>query len=201
MKEIKPVKIDKVSSSLSIFNLHSNQKIILNDSFDIFNNGYFLDEQRLEKKYLFYQKDKIKKWNFSNLYLANLEIRNLRKNICAILDVGSKINTIINPKKSKIKISSDKILEIILLSKNKNKFIFNNNNFYSRYNIFNNYKLENIVELDQYAHHIWVITNRVGFYNFEFNNGLNNYSFCALVKKAKQKEYEHYIRKVSFTRK
>lgn len=201
MKNTKPIKIDNVSSSLFICNLHPNQKIFLNNNFRINKNSDFLECSTTENYQSFSQSDKIKSWNFSNFYLGNLEIQNIKKNICVLLSLGSKIYTIINPKNSKIKIDSNKILEIILFSKSNQKFAFQTNNFLCRYNIFNNFKLDNIVPQGFYTHHIWVSINQIGFFRFQFDNDFNKYSLDLHVRKSKQKQYDHYIRNISLTRK
>lgn len=195
MRQTKPIKIETISSNLSICNLHPNQKIIINKNFSVKNNGLFLTENNK----IFSQKENIKNWNFSNLYLANLEVQN--KNICVFLNFSSKIYTIINPKNSFVKIDSDKIIEIILFSKDKNNFSFRNNNFSSRYNVFDNYKLNDILPMNSFSHHIWLFTNQIGFFNFEFHNGLDFYSLKLNIKKSKQKENQHYKRNILLVRK
>lgn len=195
MKQPKPIKIETISSNLSICNLHPDQKIILDKNFIVKNNGMFLTE----KDQIFSQKENIKNWNFSNLYLANLEIQN--KSICVFLNSGSKVYTIINPKNSFVRIDSDKIIEIILFSKNRDNFIFRNSNFIFRYNVFDNYKLNNILPVDLFAHHIWMFSSQIGFFKFEFDNGLDFYSLKLNIKKSKQKENEHYKRSVGLVKK
>lgn len=187
----KTIKINKASSFLSSYNLKPGQKVLFDENLILNNNSNYINLQNR----LLIQNYKITKWNYSNFYLGNLEV-NSKNHICFFLDVGSKVITILNPKNCKLKISNNKILEIVLFSKSNQKFSFSSYGFYKNYNIFDNYKIKTIEETKGFfLHHIWILINQTGRYFFKFTNDKNDYSFDLSSYKSNQ-NYELYTRKI-----
>jgi hypothetical protein len=192
----KNIIINHVSSSLCSYNLRPYQKVLFNESLSIKNYSKYL---KLKDNTLTIRDDILEKWNFSNMYLGNLEIN--KKTLSFYLDVGSKVTTIINPNACKIKINYNKILEVVLLSRSNQKFDFCSFNFYKDYNVFLDTNISLIEKTkDFFLHYVWIMPNKSGVYSFRFSNDKDSYSFN-LVATKKIQETSHYIKKIVISRK
>jgi hypothetical protein len=208
---MKPIKINNINSSLCLFNLKPAQDLHLRVPYNFFKincNSNLLKLLQKESNYFEIQQttSKLASWNYSNLYLGDVNILTKRKNhkICVFLDCGSNnFITIVNPKDQIFKIRSNQILEVVLYSDNADHFELRGNSTSKKlgYKIYENEKLTELFGFGNFQHHIWIKPNQnieknlILFYN---NSGLM-YNFLLEVKNSKVPNY--YIKKIKIIKK